>query len=296
MGQLANSLSEMEEEESPNQSIVNLEDQFKIEANSHSEQAEPITLRNDNVVEYLVGEPDVIHVQEDDGETQSTIEHISMSPESSTSAFVRHESIPAHIPRAPFWQRLTESTGEEDSLHEHKEIILAKNVRSLPLVNVDTFLFPLDCIVMNTQLVTNLISQLPEILGRPFFSTSNAVIHCRSGQLELSSGTFKVILSIIHDGNHPPEIDDFGSIQIFHSPVSDCFPLISYPDPLRTHLEHCGIYFNEDTSVREFKTLLDFIPLMDVTNAIAKRELLLDDWTYNLPKEPPIFDIKRWPP
>ena len=58
MGQLATLINE-EEEESPNQSIVSLEDQFEVEASSHSEQAEPITLRNDNVVEYLVGEPDV---------------------------------------------------------------------------------------------------------------------------------------------------------------------------------------------------------------------------------------------
>ena len=44
MGQLATLINE-EEEESPNQSIVNLEDQFKIEASSHFEQAETITLR-----------------------------------------------------------------------------------------------------------------------------------------------------------------------------------------------------------------------------------------------------------
>ena len=104
-----------------------------------------------------------------------------MSPEPSTFVLVRYESIPAYIPRAPFWQRLTGSTRKDDSLHEHKKIILTKNVRSLSLVNVDKFLFPLDRIVLDTQLVTNLISQIPAILGRHFFATSNVVIHYQSG-------------------------------------------------------------------------------------------------------------------
>ena len=191
---------------------------------------------------------------------------------------------------------MTESTGEEDSLHEQKEIILTKNVRSLPLVNVDTFLFPLDCIVMNTQLVTNLISQLPAILSRPFFATPNAVIHCRSGQLELSSGTFKVILSMIHDGNYPPDIDGFGSIQICDSLVSDSLTLIPYTNPSGAYIEHLGIDFKDDTSTRKVNTLFKFFHLVDVTNVIAKHKLLLDDWTHDVPKEPPIFYIKRWPP
>ena len=130
MGQLANSLSKMEEEESLNQFIVNLEDQFEIDASSHFEQVVIITLRNDKVVDDYLGEPEVIDVQKDVDETQSNIENISMSLEPSISALVRHESIPAYIPRAPFWQRLTESTREDDSLHEDKKIILTKNVRS----------------------------------------------------------------------------------------------------------------------------------------------------------------------
>ena len=121
MGQLANSLSEWEEEESHSQSTINLEGQFEIEASSHFEQAEIITLRNDTVVDYHVGEPEVIDVQEDEDETQSNIENISMSLEPSISALVTHESIPAYNPRAPFWQRLTGSTREEDSLHKQKD-------------------------------------------------------------------------------------------------------------------------------------------------------------------------------
>ena len=52
MGQLATLINE-EEEESPNQSIVNLEDQFEIEASSHFVQSETITLRNDTMVDIM---------------------------------------------------------------------------------------------------------------------------------------------------------------------------------------------------------------------------------------------------
>ena len=97
MGQLATLINE-EEEESPNQSIVNLEDQFEIEASSHFEQAEIITLRNDIVIDDQVGEPEVVNVQKDEDETQSNIENISMSLEPSTSTPVRNESIIVYMP------------------------------------------------------------------------------------------------------------------------------------------------------------------------------------------------------
>ena len=170
-----------EEDESLSQSTATLEGQFRIEASSHVEQVEITTLRCDSIVDDHVEEPEIIDVQEEDDETQSNNENIYKSPESPTSTPVRHESIIAYIPRSPYPQGLIESTRKEDRLHEHKEIILTKNVASLSLVNVHKFLFPLDHIVLNTQLVTNLICQIPTILGRPFFATSKAIIQCRSG-------------------------------------------------------------------------------------------------------------------
>ena len=63
-----------------------------------------------------------------------------------------------------------------------------------------------------------------------------------------------------------------------------------------------GIDFYDDAYIRE-NTLLNFIPLMDMTNKITNIKLFLDlpniyddEWTYDLPKEPPIFGIKCWPP
>ena len=60
------------------------------------------------------------------------------------------------------------------------------------LVKVDKFLFPMDFVVLDTEPVANMANQIPVILGRPFLATSNAVIHCWSGQLELSFVNLKV--------------------------------------------------------------------------------------------------------
>ena len=66
---------------------------------------------------------------------------------------------------------------------------------------------------------------------------------------------------------------------------------------MKAYSTYFGIEFDDDTSIKEVNTLLDFVPLMDVTNEIAKIKLFLDDeWTHDLPKERPIFDIKHWPP
>ena len=102
---------------------------------------------------------------------------------------------------------------------------------------------------------------------------------------------------MVDDGNYPTDYGDFGSMRRIDSFVSDSCTRILSTDPFEAYLEHSGIGFNDDTSIRKINTLLNFVPLMEVIKENANIELLLDDeLTHNLPKEPPIFDIKRWPP
>ena len=118
------------------------------------------------------------------------------------------------------------------------------------LVKVDKFLFPIDFVVLDTEPVANMTNQIPVILGRPFLATSNAVIHCRSGQLELSFGNLKVTLNVFHAGSHPPDLDDVGSVQMIDSLVSDSFTQIASTDPLEACLAHFGIDFDDEASIR----------------------------------------------
>jgi hypothetical protein len=54
------------------------------------------------------------------------------------------------------------------------------------LIKVDKFYFPVDFIVLDTEPIHNLGSQIPVILGRPFLATANALINCRTGVMKIS--------------------------------------------------------------------------------------------------------------
>jgi hypothetical protein len=47
------------------------------------------------------------------------------------------------------------------------------------LIKVDKFYFPVDFIVLDTEPVQIVRSEIPIILGQPFLATTNALINCR---------------------------------------------------------------------------------------------------------------------
>ena len=49
-------------------------------------------------------------------------------------------------------------------------------------------MFPVDFIVLETQPVSNPKAQTSVILGRPFLTTTNAIINCRNGSMRLTFG------------------------------------------------------------------------------------------------------------
>ena len=64
------------------------------------------------------------------------------------------------------------------------------------LIKVDKFYFPMDFIVLVTELVQVIRSEIPMILGRPFLATANALINCRTGVMKISFGNMMVELNI----------------------------------------------------------------------------------------------------
>jgi hypothetical protein len=74
------------------------------------------------------------------------------------------------------------------------------------LIKVDKFYFPMDFIVLDTepvQVIGTEIPVIPVILGRPFLSTTNALINCRSGVMKISFGNMTVELNIFTlENNH----------------------------------------------------------------------------------------------
>ena len=66
------------------------------------------------------------------------------------------------------------------------------------LVKVDKFYYLVDFVVFDTEPMAKGTNHLPIILGRPFFSTSNAIINCRNGVMQLTFGNMTLELNIFH--------------------------------------------------------------------------------------------------
>jgi hypothetical protein len=69
------------------------------------------------------------------------------------------------------------------------------------LVKVDKFYFPVDFIVIDTEPMHNIESQIPMILKRRFLATSNALINWRTGVMKISFGNMIVKLNIFNINN-----------------------------------------------------------------------------------------------
>ena len=69
------------------------------------------------------------------------------------------------------------------------------------LVKVDKFYYPVDFVVLDTKPVAGGSNQVPIILGRPFLATSNAIINCWNGVMQLTFGNMTLELNIFHLGS-----------------------------------------------------------------------------------------------
>ena len=66
------------------------------------------------------------------------------------------------------------------------------------LIKVGEFIYSMDFVVLETESVANSETQIPVIFGRPFLTTSNALINCRNGMLKLSFRNMTVELNIFN--------------------------------------------------------------------------------------------------
>ncbi|KAL6325915.1 hypothetical protein AAG906_038406 [Vitis piasezkii] len=66
------------------------------------------------------------------------------------------------------------------------------------LVQVDNFYYPIDFVVLDTDPFVKEANYVPIILGRPFLATSNAIINCRNGLMQLTFGNMTLELNIFY--------------------------------------------------------------------------------------------------
>ena len=76
------------------------------------------------------------------------------------------------------------------------------------LIRVKKFIYPMDFIILETEPVHNPKAQTPDILGRPFLATANAIINCRNGSMRLTFGDMTKEVNVFHLGKQPRDLDD----------------------------------------------------------------------------------------
>ena len=86
-----------------------------------------------------------------------------------------------------------------------RSVKIPKGIVEDVLVKVDKFYYPVDFVVLDTKLMATGANYVPIILGRPFLATSNAIINCRNGIMQLTFGNMTLELNIFHLSNkHKP--------------------------------------------------------------------------------------------
>ena len=81
---------------------------------------------------------------------------------------------------------------------DDRSIKIPKGTVEDELIQVDKFYYPVDFVVIETEPVAAGANYVPIILGRPFLATSNAIINCRNGVMQLTFGNMTLELNIFH--------------------------------------------------------------------------------------------------
>ncbi|RVW30428.1 hypothetical protein CK203_088863 [Vitis vinifera] len=76
------------------------------------------------------------------------------------------------------------------------------------LVQVDKFYYPVDFIVLDTEPIAREPNHVPIILGKSFLATTNALINCRNGVMQLTFGNMTLELNIFHLCKRHPNQDE----------------------------------------------------------------------------------------
>ncbi|KAG5553848.1 hypothetical protein RHGRI_011652 [Rhododendron griersonianum] len=127
------------------------------------------------------------------------------------------------------------------------------------LVQVDNFIYPVDFVVLDTCPVpsSQAATSTPVILGRPFLATSDAVIHCRSGLLNLTFGNMKMEVNVFNIGSQMGDDECVHEVNLIDSLVQEHVNTFLYKDPLELCLTAEEATFLDSPEVEYLYSVLD---------------------------------------
>ncbi|KAH9801963.1 hypothetical protein KPL71_001215 [Citrus sinensis] len=230
-----------------------------------------------------------------------------------------------YVPKAPFPQRLAKgkkgkSTGASVNLLPYSVFVklglgelhptpmvlqLVDRSTKIPrgivedvLIQVDKFYFPVDFIVIDTQLILELRKHIPIILSRPFLATADAHIQYRTGNMQLSFGNMTMELNIFNIAKQPYNANDgIVDVDLIEALVDNTFLSNLSDDPLQTYLTHFGLDFDIDRSVDDVNALLDSALSMDTNKWKSRVKQLAPSEKKRIPssESPPKLELKPLP-
>ncbi|XP_059629506.1 uncharacterized protein LOC132272360 [Cornus florida] len=159
------------------------------------------------------------------------------------------------------------------------------------IIKVDKLYFPVDFIVLDTELVPESMRHIPVILGRLFLATVNASINYRNDIMDLSFGNMKVRLNIFNASNCPSDDKDCFLVDT----IDECVEKMSLFALTKDPLEACLSYFDTKSfdvnkSSEEVNVILDGANMHNIPLWKIPIEPLLP-----LSSEPPTLSLK-YPP
>ena len=179
-----------------------------------------------------------------------------------------------------------------------RSVKIPKSIVKDVLVQVDRFYFPVDFVVLDTQLVVSQGSQFPVILGRPFLATTNCIIHFRGGLMTLSFGNMTVNLNIFNVIKEVRDDEDICKVNVIESVVQEYVDHFSCDDPLKSCLVSPKCVEEVTTPEMEFLyTILEYNEVME-TNGWTPRfeELpLIEERVFLSKEKPPKLELKPLP-
>ena len=133
------------------------------------------------------------------------------------------------------------------------------------LVKIEQFYYPVDFIVLDYQPVLHPSIHTPIILGRLFLATTNALINCRNGRMQLTFGSMILELNIFHVAKQPHEDDECAYVNFIGAVVQEEFNKNCFIDPLETLCNNsigsydleCDIHVSENFSLLDSSQVLE---------------------------------------
>ncbi|XP_058198456.1 uncharacterized protein LOC131313977 [Rhododendron vialii] len=178
-----------------------------------------------------------------------------------------------------------------------RSIRVPKGMGKDVLVQVDQFVYLMDFVVLDTCPVPAAQAPVPIILGRLFLATSDSVIHCRDGRLNMSFGIMKMQVNMFQIGSQMGDDDDVCRVHVIDSLVQDHVDEFLCNDELEVALTSAEADFLDSPEVEYLCSLLDEEDKCGINSWIPKFEELPPFEKPVVPSsvEPSMLELKALP-